>query len=89
MILKAKAEQNSLFNQKAAKKAALSPVIKTSPLDMMPILSLRDFRSASRSKGKLKLHVFPNKNQPKELNAQHPPSHEIIKNYSSLSTIPY
>ncbi len=80
MILKGKGEQNGGVTQKGASKAALSPVIKTNPLDMMPILSLRDFRSASRSKGKLKL--FTRKHPP-------PTPRDLIKNYSSLSTLPY
>ena len=71
-----------MSGQEAAQNAALSPVIKTSPLDMMPILSLRDFRCASRSKARLKLHVFSKRHPPL-------PPKETIKSYSSLSTLPY
>lgn len=60
MRLNAKADQNYLLSPKNTKNAH-SPIIKTNPIDMMPIMSLRDFRSASKSKGKLKLHVFNNK----------------------------
>ena len=58
--MKTKADHNHLFTHRTTKHA-LSPVIKTSPMDMMPIMSLRDFRSSSRSTGKLKLHVFNSK----------------------------
>jgi hypothetical protein len=60
MILRGRADQNNLKSPKTTNQA-FSPIIKTNPIDMMPIMSLRDFRSASRSKGKIKMHVFHNK----------------------------